>query len=301
MRCLLNKLLPFYCRILQFWLVVSFVFLSGCESEVPIPPLPETKSKLVLFSLISPEVEGVQVSVTKTMPVQTNTDANLPNVVTDATVLFSDLQDTIIIPFDPVLQVYSLPGYTVQPGKMYSLTVTSPGGFSAKAQCYVTDKINQSLAITIDSASASPGTTGKSYVVQLDWQDMTGSGDYYKTDAIFTAQNTQFPSSPAIYSVNMLDVPLARDYMADGRKWQRRSEILPTENLANYGEKPDSVYVYLLTTDQPYYDFHNSLYKYRNSNTGLSSFSDPVSIYTNVEGGFGLFAAYRSYKVGVKF
>jgi hypothetical protein len=275
--------------------------LSSCESDVPIPPLPEAKTKLVLFSLITPEMQGIQVSVTKTIPIQVGGNPTLSNVIPNATVLFSDLQDATLIPFDPVLQVYALPNYTVQPGKMYFLFVTTPAGLSAKAQCYVPDKLNQSLAITIDSASASPGATSKSYVVQLDWQDMPGSGDYYKTDAIFTTKSTQFPSSSSVHAINMLDVPLARDYLADGRKWQRRSEILPTEDLANYGDKPDSVYAYLLTTDQPYYEFHNSLYKYRNSATGLSNFTDPVSVYTNVEGGFGVFAAYRSYKAGVKF
>jgi hypothetical protein len=296
----LKKLFLFPLKNLPFWLVIFPVFLSGCENEVPIPPLPETKPKLVLYALISPETDGLQLSVTRTIPLKTTGNPIQPDVVTDATVLFSDSRDTIRIPFNPVLQLYVVPHYAVQPGTTYQLSVTAPGGFSAKAQCTVPAKINRSLTAAIDSGITVAGTSGKIYALELNWDDLAGSGDFYKTDAKLVTRNSNGAADPK-FEISMVGTPLARDYLADGRHWQRRSEFLPTEDLALTGDKPDSVYAYLLTTDQPYYDFHNSLYKFRNTTIGVGKISDPVSIYTNVKGGFGIFAAYRTYVVSLKF
>jgi hypothetical protein len=51
--------------------------------------------------------------------------------------------------------------------------------------------------------------------------------------------------------------------------------------------------VWMLNCNYDYYNFHNSLY----TNQGGDPFSEPTLMYTNVEGGLGVFAAANAVKL----
>jgi hypothetical protein len=62
-------------------------------------------------------------------------------------------------------------------------------------------------------------------------------------------------------------------------------------NIGMYPGYYDSAFlkVYLLNTCKPYYQYHKSLENY---NDGENPFAEPTPIYSNIEGGLGVFAAY---------
>jgi hypothetical protein len=62
-------------------------------------------------------------------------------------------------------------------------------------------------------------------------------------------------------------------------------------NVVGVNQKADSAFlkVYLLNTDKSYYDYHRSLGNY---DSGDDPFTEPSPVFSNVNGGLGIFAAY---------
>ena len=128
--------------------------LNGCITETEIV-LPEAPPQLVISSFISPEVALTEVSVTKSASLMSAENDGTLNVVTDAEVWLSDGADSVRLPYTGD-SLYSTNSYQIIPGKTYTLRVTAPGGFAAKATCSVPTKINQSLTARIDSSEVNP-------------------------------------------------------------------------------------------------------------------------------------------------
>ena len=90
------------------------------------------------------------------------------------------------------------------------------------------------------------------------------------------------------------------DMNLDGTTFSSPQGRKPLENLDSYNQNTNSVkpsskavsrgiYLQLLNTDISYYEFHRSLRQQR----GDTPFTEPSLVYTNVEGGLGVFAGYN--------
>ena len=281
----------FGAKILRFGLIGFSLFaLQACFTDVEIP-LPDVPPKLVISSFISPEAEGVLVSVSKTIPLLTAGSGSPYTPVPDATVWLSDGTDSVQLVFDPN-GVYVTTDLPILPGQKYTLRVTAPGGFAARASCTVPTKLNQSLTVRIDSSGAGSATE-RLYSAQFSWQDLPGEGDFYKADGGLVLEEPDFPGFPFEQPLDMYEAPYVRDYQADGRNWATVSGTIVNYRQDQQEGRLKALNGYLFTTDRAYYEYHNSLKRFQTTD----NFLDPVKIYSNVEGGLGIFAAYRSYKV----
>ncbi|MBD0254725.1 MAG: DUF4249 family protein, partial [Cytophagales bacterium] len=57
-----------------------------------------------------------------------------------------------------------------------------------------------------------------------------------------------------------------------------------------------TLYAYLLHTDRAYFEYHRTL----RANADSNPFAEPVLLYSNVEGGLGVFAAFNRTTLEVK-
>lgn len=287
-----NAAIPFRHKSLPFWCSGFLVLaLQSCFSDVEIP-LPDVPPKLVLSSFISPEAEEVQVSVSKTNPLLSPGYGPTYNLVTDAVVWFSDGTDSVQLTLD-FNNLYTTRALPVLPGRRYTLGVTAPGGLEARAACTVPIKLNQSLTIRIDSSEFGPGSDEGNYTAEFSWRDLPGEGDFYRNDGALVLEEPGFPGPERKEPLDMFQVPYLRDYQADGRNWKVFSGSISSYREYQRQGRLKAVEGYLFTTDHAYYEYHRSLQRFQNSD----NFLDPVKIFTNVKGGLGIFAAYRSYKV----
>ncbi len=282
-------------RLAFFAFIGSLLALPGCitESEIVLPAVPP---KLVISSFISPEAPRVEVLVNKSAALLSPENTLTVNKVLDATVWLSDGTDSVQLGLAPD-SIYVTTGLSIVPGRTYWLRATAPGGFAVSASCTVPVKVNQSLTATIDSVTIGPGFPEGNYSVKLRWQDLPGQGDFYRGDAVMQigdpgpAGNLGSRETPYF-----LDETNVRDFGADGRTWQIQSD-----NLFRYRELQRNgslkyLDAYLYTVDRPYFEYHKTLNQYLQN---IDRYNNPMKVYSNVKGGFGIFGAYRAYSIKV--
>lgn len=278
------------------WLpVLLCAGIAGCTSEVDIE-LPVAPAKLVVVSFISPEEKAVQVSVTRSRPLNATSSFNGPDPVTDAVVWLSDGADSVNLALD-YNKNYRTTAFPIRPGKTYFLRVTEPGGLKAFATCTVPVKICKSLTTRIDSSTFGTPSEEGSYAAEAQWQDLPGEGDFYRTGMMIIRSEPATPRIEMLEPVEMADEPVAQDRQSDGRTWKKQSFNIAKYRTWQHDKTLKYLHTFLYTCDRPYYEYHRSLFRFA-SNMG-DPFSDPVKIYTNIEGGLGVFAAYRAYDVRI--
>ncbi|HSI89966.1 MAG TPA: DUF4249 family protein, partial [Adhaeribacter sp.] len=218
-----------------------------------------------------------------------------PLVVTDAVVLLTDGQDTLQLPYIFNRQLYATRNFPIKPGRQYWLKVTTLSGLQAEATCTVPAKLNQSLSARLDSSTVNIDMQEREYIAELKWQDLPGQGDFYKVDAGLVLAGEVIASDTAYFPIEMATDPLASDYLADGRNFSVSSYSILSYPDLQKERRLLYLQTYLLTTDKPLYEYHRSLLRYQQAN----SFSDPVKLYSNVKGGFGVFGSYRRFSLQV--
>lgn len=278
-------------QLLAFLLWLAGLNACTTDLEVVVPAAPP---KLVVSGFISPESPVTEISVTKSASLLNNQENDRVNLIADAEVWLSNGQDSVQLPFNGV-DLYTDRSFKIVPGQTYTLRAYAPGGFAVKATCTVPVKRNTTLLTRIDSSEVGPQNEDGYYRVEARWEDLPGEGDYYRTHAVEATGPAGSSTVTSRQTINFLDEPQVRDLGHDGRSW-----LLESDALFDFAEMRTrgtlKFYdVYLFTTDRAYYEYHNSLYHYRMSN----SFTDPMKLYSNVQGGLGIFAAYRLYTVQI--
>ena len=276
---------------LAFWALL--LTLPGCTTEAEIV-LPAVPPKLVVSGFISPENPVIEISVTKSASLLSNEKNDRITIVPDAEVWLSNGSDSVLIPFDGD-KLYTIRNFAIMPGETYTLRAFAPSGFAVKAQCTVPVKINTSLTARIDSTEVGPQNPDGFYRLESKWQDLPGEGDFYRTHAVEATGTAGSPVITSRETITFLDEPQVKDQDHDGRTWQIASDALFDFREVRSRGTLKFYDVYLFTTDRAYYEYHNSLYHYRINN----SFTDPMKLYSNVQGGLGIFAAYRMHTIQI--
>jgi hypothetical protein len=297
-----------------WWLLLPLMGLAGCELTADNVKVPESKPKLVVTSFISPQDTLLKVVVTKSVPIygQSTTltgtpyPGGIPNVH-DATVVLSDGTTSVNLTTDGLggLYVVQSDKLPILPGQTYYLTVSTPDGLQVKASCTVPTKANDAItSIRIDSTTTEsvPGYSYKEYSVSVEWQDMPGEGDYYR---LFAERPYMYGTGYDPANPNKVDTlysqiffgqgeEYTKDAGQDGRKFIVRDGNFQanTDNTSENFKVKREINILLLTTDKNYYQYHRGIANYTYDNP----FAEPTLLYSNVEGGLGVFAAYQQVK-----
>lgn len=279
-------------KIFFLFSLAAAALLTACEKEVTNIKLPESDSKLVVTSFISPHDTAVHVRVTRSV---SSIGYQKPTwePVADAMVRLSDETQTVSLAYDALAGSYFIERmqFPIVAGTTYTLRVTSSDGEQAEATTTVPAALDVPLTVTLDSA-ASPNAPQKEYSLRISWPDPAGPINYYRVAGEVTREFKRVPdngpyplyAAPVIWNGEEVVEDKGQDgallYSPKGTLWGLGSDPFTTPSL----------HVYLLHTDQAYYEYYRSLRTATRSQD--NPFAEPVLVYSNITGGLGVFASF---------
>lgn len=297
-----------YSLYISLTIYCSFV-IAGCQSlvqDVPDSKIAQEPQKPVIVSFISPQDSLLAVSIKLTQTVLGTQQTN-SQVVQNAVVTLAEGNRFIALPFVQGSDgIYAAPArnFPVQAGKTYKLTVLMPSGPTLTSSATVPADV-PIQEITLDSLANSLNPNER-YYLQIRWQDPLGS-NYYRIQG-YQSYTTTAPTSatnqaPTI-TTSSINFPgqrgryLLTDQNEDGSRFtSARGFYQKTAVRAYINNKPvigpaGNLFISLLNTDKAYYDYHEALKRYDNSEG--NPFAEPVLLPGNIQGGgLGCFAAYN--------
>ncbi|HLN19644.1 MAG TPA: DUF4249 domain-containing protein [Bacteroidales bacterium] len=270
-------------------LLLLIAFLTGCESEVNNVKLPDFKPQIVISAFITPgnNITYADVSTTKRVFGVLGNDI-LRGAVS---VTISDGEKETIMTRSGDRFFFRNESNSISPGKTYSLKVISQYYPEASSSCTVPDRIRQNITLdTFSIARSEMGFNWNELMFRLSFDDQPGKENFYRVILRYIAY-----SSPTGYRKYTEDyyIPLEKELFTD-KKVNSEGKFTIEDRLNFYPSTyNDSAFlkVYILNTDNSYYLFHKSIGDYDNN---PSPFSEPSLVYSNINGGVGIFSSFTS-------
>ncbi len=273
-------------------LILLFALFIGCEKEVDNIPLPKAEPKLVVYSYISPSdsIIEVEVFISATF-FGDNKSRDIREAVRNATVVISSNSNSVLIPFNDSSNtyfIYNNEAFPILAGEQYNLVVSVGKEFSCNSTTTVPLRKPDQLTIKIDSTirNSSEGFEELIYNHIIRWNDIPGIPNYYQFK-----MNIDKGSAFSGGDCN----EIFSDLNNDGNFMARSCSYSTVSFFAGPIEGIEGT-IYLLTTDFSYYKYHKSLEGFDSENP----FTEPVKIYSNINGGLGCFGSYLEQSVNFK-
>jgi len=272
-------------RYLNCFLIIAT--LSGCEKEVKHIKLPQFEQKLVIASFISPSdsVSYVLVSSNRRLYGELNDEESPGNL----TGTISDGSNMISLDTTSKGLKFNRGKMQIQYRKTYTLKVTSDKGISAEAVCTVPEK--REFLIQSDTSSVlhqEPGYLAwREFRSNISFIDFPGEFNYYRLAGELFYYKTD--PETEILEINRSPIRFTKAYFTD-KDSESDNKIHTSISIKSFN-KYDSAFVkiFLLNTEKSYYLYHKSLEDY---NSGEDPFSEVTSVYSNINGGLGIFTSY---------
>jgi hypothetical protein len=291
-----------------FFTILSSLHISSCTkdaSEESYVRLPKYVPKLAITAFVSPDQYPNTICITTTIArfgVRSFADPRPLKLY-----LFEDMNE---VQFDTACKVqsiydfnYYIKNFNFKEGRKYTLKVVSDSGYEASASCKI--PLRHNFDIKVDTSSRKmTNEYGRNYLIpsaRISIRDIPGEKNYYR---MLLNYNTYRKQAKGSYS-ELLAPPVTppeqwdkgdvmyNDEGKDGERIILRSieffsiDLGPNPHNIEY----DSAFlkIYLLSTDKAYNDFHLCLHNY---SLGDNAFTEPSFLYSNIEGGEGIFASY---------
>ena len=276
--------------------IIATMLFASCEKTVENVIIPETKPKLVVYSYISPEDSIISAFVSMSVPIFDNSQ-NTSRDVTDAKVIISDGEGhSAQLLYTDMIFGYHIPASTfpIVAGKIYHLNVSTPDGKSVDASCTVPLTNNNTLQfVSLDSTINEYNY--KEYSLRVNFRDTPNQQDYYR---IYPIAQSGYNDTVGMSSISYQKMYFnygnenVDDINKDGQtfSYTLNYSVTTDPQFAN-DNILECFKIYLFHVDTDYYEFHKSISNYQGDNP----FSEPALIYSNMNGGYGVFAAYNSY------
>ncbi|MBC5772514.1 DUF4249 domain-containing protein [Pontibacter sp. KCTC 32443] len=285
-------------RLITLLLVSIAVTFTGCESDVDNIDSFESKSKLVVLSYISPQDTMLEVRVQKTQPAIGKQLTDEQRKVKDATVTISNGTSVVSLAYNAETNQYEADAraWPIEAGKTYKLKVVAPGA-TAEASCTV--PFTDGIEITEATAPYSIiedyyGQSVRRYTITFKWRDAPNVKNFYRTLAFKEYSITDFYGKrvykEGLYASYEDDKEIQDDEETDNGIMTSEPLVFHDYNYENI-DKPYYIHCVLVVSDQNYYLYHRSLDEQEESNG--NPFAEPTLMYTNMEGGIGVFAGYN--------
>ena len=263
---------------LFMWLLSSLYGCSGgllqtVPETIPIPRV----SQPYVSVFLCPTTPVIEVTLARITPALGNGFEPDALGIPDATIqLLDETGRVMIIPYAHSLSYQAKNGGFIQAGKTYRLLVTTPRGDRLEGACTIPSQTIDARQVRVESLSEA--------TFRLLWPDVSNQDDYY---AILN--NGLLVNGPDSLGNTINDLKVFTDAVAD----PNRRIYSPTLNRVS--NIPGSAYlaynkVSVCRTDSAYYRYHKSLI---DSNIARDNpFAEPVNLYSNIKGGYGIIAGY---------
>ncbi|MES2131227.1 MAG: DUF4249 domain-containing protein [Bacteroidota bacterium] len=277
-----------------FFIPAMALLLYSCEKDANVK-LPDIKSQLVVTSFISPSDTLITVNVSETRPLYTPSNNSNNGTVDNAIVYLSDGINSVVVPYNNFRYSINSSLLPIFAGHTYFLSVATPDGRLVNAETTVPSGpvpvIATSYHEAINNGSENGAFPGEIYtVLQLNLNDPSGIKNYYRTDIRGFEVNPDTVPVGNMYGI--LKEHLETDEGQDGKTIAIEKGIY---NAFSIDSELKFFEVTLLNCNYPYYAYHKSLMSAVNSG-GVDLFSEPSIMYSNINGGLGVFGAYISSK-----
>jgi hypothetical protein len=252
--------------------------------------------KLVVGCFINPHDDTLYATVTLSKPLYKPRNNEFEfDIVNNATVQISNGTNTANFVFNSDLQKYQLAASAINiaPGGNYTLTVSTPDGKRVTASTLVpaAQNFNFSLAITPETSA---DEFDRRALLDARWQGVSGPERYYRFIYGVKISSEFFVDEFWPNSDTWNGAQYYSDAIQANRQYRFRESI-----YLGFGGDPGNETTTSVTGMLQELDIHS--YRYFTSlaaqiNTG-GGFSEPVVVYSNVEGGLGCFGSNYQYKI----
>lgn len=274
-----------------FLIIISASILS-CQKVIDIE-LPETEPKIVVNSFFT-ENSRIKVHLSKSIGIL---QSNFPEC-TDALVMVKE-NNTIID------TMYLEAGYyyshiLAEKNKDYSLEINAPGVETAFCEDIIPEKIDLQGYVCSDSILID----GDGFIInelKLDFEDLSGPSFYeVELEAHDVIHNYKMGlwfmknSDPIITSTGLLDYNprtlIFTDDMFDGKHCSVKI-YFASQAYLDYNLK-----IIFRSVSEAYYKYKEKQFAYLFSleNDIFRGMSEPLNLYSNISGGYGIFAGYST-------
>ncbi|MDP1725899.1 MAG: DUF4249 family protein [Bacteroidota bacterium] len=259
------------------------IFLTACQKEQVVNYVIPQKQKLFAACFIGDSDSITSVYLTRTTPVigSENIDKVL---IKDASVQISTFNQTIGLPYDDNLQVYSTQANTliIKPGIAYTLKVNA-GNESVSGTTVVPVPAAVVLNTKIDSTLI--------------------AGDLFNT---YRIETTCLQTSAGRYPIRLAAIMVFEDsgkveLTAEETNllFEMEQNSSKTVHFTQFGydifSKPVRLEIIALTTDEAYYKYHQNIEKYKLN--FFIPFGEPFFIYSNMSNKIGITGSYSTSHV----
>jgi len=272
------------------YLIVFILICSiyACEKEVRHAKVPAFEQKLVVASFISPSDSMCSVTVSSNRRLYGELNdfesrGNLSGTISDG---YSTLAlDTTLTGLK-----FNNSKIKIEPGKTYKLKVMSDKGMSAESECTV--PLFRDFIIKADTFSVLHQVPGynswREFNIDVTFKDIPDELNYYRLTGTFNGFKT--PEDPGRTEINRRQLSFTKELFTD-KEAGSGSEIKSSTGLGQSFSYYDSAFIkiYLLNTEKSYYLYHKSLENY---NSGDDPFSEVTPVYSNIDGGLGIFTSF---------
>ncbi|MFN0274292.1 MAG: DUF4249 domain-containing protein [Chitinophagales bacterium] len=305
---------------LTFYLFV----LSSCEKVIYFD-IETQNDKLVVNSFIGPESGAIADVSLSLAPL----DNNYPEYITGATVeLYKNNVFLDVYSYDGFLQKYTIDKTLLSAGEgdVFKLIASVPGKEPVTAETTIPQKIDITEIRVVDTVKLQAYDV---YYDSLGYPIYSDSIPYYKIEIEFTDPDAKnyyslqaryediissgsicFSTNDPVYTVgNEFDFDAQNeDYFFTVCENSLFSDVTfngTTKTFTLYAILIDGIFFddakYIFTlrhVGEDYYKYFNSVNLQQNSEG--DPFAQPVTVFSNIEGGFGVFASYNESVVEVE-
>ncbi|MDZ4759134.1 MAG: DUF4249 domain-containing protein [Bacteroidota bacterium] len=300
------------------YIIIFLIFptvFSSCQKDATNVKLPPAKILLVVQSFISPQEALVKVYVSKSTPIFGYKQQANYNTIKDATVEITNNNIVYKVLYSIQEDAYTIDSTLLKiiAGETYNLKVTH-GTEMVTASCVVPytlpfdlslDKIE--LKAEIDQHTKD--TMSTYYRLATSFTDLKSPSDYYR---LFISSESKIWEYVYDNQGNIIDSNLngrnnyayfendehefVTDAEYDNKKVIQNSTIFLAEGKGERIQRT-SITFGIMHTDINYYKYHTSAIAHMNNQD--NPFAEPSLVFTNIQGGLGIFAAYN-YRYWVK-
>ncbi len=311
-----SKAIPYRQNFPAFILLFALLafLLVSCEdffvSEAKNVNIPGSEPQLVVYAFISPQDTVLRVNVYRSTPytmkenevkpVGNRAYVSIAKKGQEFTQLtYHEEDDCFMISADE---------FPIEAGNHYMLKVESFDGEKVTAECYVPE-IRYQNPVVDSLYFEAQGYGSQGFALRYHFTAIANEREnYYRTGAYnkweMPLTGVPMKNDDVITGNYYFWIERGKEYIADQEGGKHSFKAVGWTNYFRvYDEQGnlvfqapdgvvDSIFIYLLQTDYHYYRFHKSVSEYNYYDDDFP-FAESVLIYSNINGGLGVFAGYN--------
>jgi len=296
-------------------LLAAGLLLSSCQKELAFKDS-NFEARLVVNSVFSPDsLWSICISNTKDVL----DDSSVIENIEGAQILLEDRSTNIDIPVIEVGEgMYISDGVVPIEGHRYEIFIEKNGYKTARSFTYVPKNVNPEI-VTIEEVNTFDEEV---YKISIEIEDDPSEQNYYIWELVSEEKNN---AGVVINSDNVQELKdylkegfpkdqpkfgtltaLSSDGIFSGEIYNEDFFIVPnnavTDGSGSSGGTQTNTQLFLKvrSVSQDLYRYHESLKRYKNSANVNTSISSPISIFSNIENGLGMFGSYNESIIVIK-